>query len=239
MFHYPFDPSQFSETARVWWNLFGFYLTVAILLGIAVYAALVLIPFIYSRSRKAVDEIKPGVVPGERGRNAYLAVIVVLILASFLAVFVESYISVNELASLIEEEYGVTIEQLQAGEADGALVVEVRGFQWGWTFKYPNGIESDVLYLPAGRPVIFKVTSDDVFHAFSIPDLRVKVDAIPGQVNMGWTVPQTPGTYRIQCYELCGVGHAEMISKAVVLPPELFDFWYESLGEELVVEEGG
>jgi cytochrome c oxidase subunit 2 len=234
VFHYPFNPAELSETARIWWDLFGFYLTVAIILGAVVYGALILIPVIYARRRAAVDEIRPGVIPGERGRTVYLAVLVILILASFLAVFVESYIAVNKLAATLEEKYNVDIEQLQAGEADGVLVVEVIGFQWGWTFRYPNGIETDILYLPAGRPVIFKVTSEDVFHAFSIPDLRVKVDAIPGQVNVTWTVPEKPGTYRVQCYELCGVGHAEMITKAVVLPPELFDFWYESLGEDVV-----
>ncbi len=238
MFHYPFNPAELSETARIWWDLFGFYLTVAIILGVVVYAGLVLIPWIYSRRRQAVDEIQPGVIPGERGRMAYLAVIVILIAASFIAIFVESYLAVNKLAATLEEKYNVDIEELQAGEADGVLVVEVIGFQWGWTFRYPNGVETDILYLPAGRPVIFKVTSEDVFHAFSIPDLRVKVDAIPGQVNVTWTVPEKPGTYRVQCYELCGVGHAEMITKAIVLPPEVFDFWYESQSEKLESEGG-
>ncbi len=241
MFHYPFNPSELSETARLWWDLFGFYLAVALLLGAVIYASLVLIPLLYSRTRKSVDEIKPGVVPGDRGKTLYLAVIIVFIAAAFLSIFVESYISVNKLASLIEEEYGVDVErlaQLQQGDAEDVLVIEVRAFQWGWTFIYPNGVESDVLYMPAGKLVIFKVTSDDVFHAFSIPDLRVKIDAIPGQVNTSWTVPEKPGTYRVQCYELCGVGHAEMITKAVVLPPDVFEFWYESMGEELEGMEG-
>ena len=238
MFHYPFDPAQLSETARIWWNLFGFYLTVAILLGIVVYAGLVFIPLIYSRRRGGTVEIQPGVIPAERGRTPYLALLVILILGSFLAVFVESYISVSKLEETIEREYGVDVEKLQAGEADGVLVIEVIGFQWGWTFRYPNGIETDVLYLPAGELVVFKVTSEDVFHTFTIPDLRVKIDAIPGQVNFFWTVPETPGVYRVQCYELCGVGHAEMITKAVVLTPELFEFWFESLGEEVQGGEG-
>ncbi len=241
MFHYPFNPSELSETAKLWWDLFGFYLAVALILGAVIYASLVLIPVLYSRSRKSVDEIKPGVVPGDRGKTLYLAMIVLLIIAAFMSIFVESYISVNKLASLIEDEYGVNVdnlEQLQPGEVDGALIIEVRAFQWGWTFIYPNGVESDVLYLPEDRLVIFKVTSDDVFHAFAIPDLRVKIDAIPGQVNTSWTIPEKPGTYRIQCYELCGVGHAEMITKAVVLPQDLFDFWYKSMGEELKGLEG-
>lgn len=233
MFHYPFDPSQLSRTAEIWWDLFGFYLTVAIILGVIVYAGLILIPAIYARRKGGVDEIQPGVIPYERGKTSYLVLLVLLILGSFMAVFVESYLSVNKLAQTLEEEFNIDMEQLQAGNFDGLLVIDVIGFQWGWTFRYPNGIETDVLYLPVGEPVVFRVTSEDVFHTFTIPDLRVKIDAIPGQVNFFWTVPEAPGTYRVQCYELCGVGHAEMITRAVVLPQDVFQFWYESLGEEV------
>ncbi len=245
MFHYPFSPSELSKTAELWWDLFGFYLAVAFIIGAAVYAGLVLIPFYYAKIKGGgADEIKPGVIPPERGRQLFVAAVVLVILGSFLAVFVESYISVNKLNEPLEEFAFIdevrNAESITEIDVEGALVVEVVGFQWGWTFRYPNGIETDILYMPQDTLVVFRVVSEDVFHTFTIPDLRVKIDAIPGQVNVFWTYPETPGTFRVQCYELCGVGHAEMITKAIVLPQDLFEFWYNSLGEaEVELELSG
>jgi cytochrome c oxidase subunit 2 len=87
--------------------------------------------------------------------------------------------------------------------------------------------------------VVFNVTSEDVFHAFSIPDLRVKIDAIPGRYNIAWTKAYQPGIYRIQCYELCGVGHAEMITKVMVVTEDVFEYWYKAQAAPEEAEEAG
>ena len=55
--------------------------------------------------------------------------------------------------------------------------------QWTWTFRYPDhgGVETrNVLHLPAGTPVDIVVTSQDVIHAFWVPRLAGKIDAVPG-----------------------------------------------------------
>ena len=50
-------------------------------------------------------------------------------------------------------------------------MVDVTGQQWTWTYYYPSlGVQSHVLELPLGRPVEFRVTSDDVLHGFAIDD---------------------------------------------------------------------
>ena len=64
--------------------------------------------------------------------------------------------------------------------------IEAVGRQWIWTFRYPDhgGVGTEgVLHLPAGVPVDIVVTSQDVIHAFWIPRLAGKIDAVPGHVN--------------------------------------------------------
>ncbi|MEB3860457.1 MAG: cytochrome c oxidase subunit II [Desulfurococcales archaeon] len=232
MFHYPFDPSSLAETARIWWDLYGYYLFLAIVIGSAVMTLLVVIPLAYrykpgSSNPRGKDEIRPGEIPGDRGRAASVLLMTVLLLGVFFGLLTQSLEATKEFK---EVEFNGEIP-------DGALVIEVIGFQWGWTFRYPNGAETDVLIIPAGRMVVFNVTSEDVFHAFAIPDLRVKVDAIPGRYNIAWTKAYQPGIYRVQCYELCGVGHAEMITKVMVVTEDVFDYWYKAQAVEETMEE--
>lgn len=68
------------------------------------------------------------------------------------------------------------------------------------------------LVIPSGKKVRFLITSDDVIHAWWVPDFAVKRDAIPGFINEEWTnVPSgKEGTYIGRCAELCGKDHAFM-----------------------------
>jgi len=63
------------------------------------------------------------------------------------------------------------------------------------------------LVIPINKRVRFLVTSEDVIHAWWVPDFAVKRDAIPGYVHEAWAVVEEPGTYRGQCAELCGKDH--------------------------------
>jgi cytochrome c oxidase subunit 2 len=73
------------------------------------------------------------------------------------------------------------------------------------------------LVLPVGKKVRFLITANDVLHAWWVPDLAVKKDAIPGYINEIWTNIGEPGTYRGVCAELCGRDHGFMpiVVKAV------------------------
>jgi cytochrome c oxidase subunit II len=66
------------------------------------------------------------------------------------------------------------------------------------------------LVLPTGTKIRFLFSADDVIHAWWVPDLGWKQDAIPGFVNEAWTNIEVPGTYRGQCAELCGKDHGFM-----------------------------
>ncbi|WP_425502883.1 cytochrome c oxidase subunit II [Pseudomarimonas arenosa] len=73
------------------------------------------------------------------------------------------------------------------------------------------------LILPTDTKIRFVITADDVIHAWWVPSLGWKQDAIPGVINEAWTRINTPGTYRGQCAELCGKDHGFMpiVVKAV------------------------
>lgn len=66
------------------------------------------------------------------------------------------------------------------------------------------------LVLPVDTKVRFVITSDDVIHAWWVPALGWKQDAIPGFINEAWTNIEQVGVYRGQCAELCGKDHGFM-----------------------------
>jgi heme/copper-type cytochrome/quinol oxidase subunit 2 len=69
---------------------------------------------------------------------------------------------------------------------------------------------SDPVVLPVGVPIKILVTSSDVLHSWSIPNLGIKVDAVPGRINQFITEIKHPGRYFGQCSELCGTMHGFM-----------------------------
>ncbi len=95
----------------------------------------------------------------------------------------------------------------------------------------PNTIENyllDVdrpLVIPTGTKVRFVITADDVIHAWWVPSLGWKQDAIPGFINEAWTQVDEPGVYRGQCAELCGKDHGFMPIVVVAKPRAEFDAW--------------
>jgi cytochrome c oxidase subunit 2 len=114
------------------------------------------------------------------------------------------------------------------------LLIHVKGHQWWWEFQYQNGPVSDFLttaneiHIPVGRRVRFEVTSDDVIHSFWVPDLAGKIDAIPDHDNSIVFQADTPGTYRGQCAEFCGLQHAHMGLLVVVESSAKFQAWFEN-----------
>lgn len=132
------------------------------------------------------------------------------------------------------------------------LTVKITGYQWKWKYDYPDQdlsffsslttpqaqiqnkekkgehylLEVDnALVLPTGKKVRFVMTANDVIHAWWVPQLGVKKDAIPGFVNESWTYINEPGTYRGQCAELCGKDHGFMPIVVQAVSPEDFDKW--------------
>ena len=119
---------------------------------------------------------------------------------------------------------------LAAGQKE--RVVRVFGEQFAWTFEYNEGgkrFRTAQLYIPAGQSVKFDVQSKDVIHDFWVPDLRMKIDAVPGITTSYRVTPKTSavGPHQIVCAELCGLGHAFMRQTAHVMTKPQFAAWVQ------------
>lgn len=123
---------------------------------------------------------------------------------------------------------------------DADIDILVTGYQWKWKYEYLdssgdnvsffsnlrtpkseiNNLEAkgqhyllevdEPLVIPVDKKVRFLITANDVLHAWWVPALAVKKDAIPGFINESWTKATKTGIYRGQCAELCGRDHGFM-----------------------------
>ena len=123
---------------------------------------------------------------------------------------------------------------LAKNDAAGAnpLRVDVIAQQFAWTYSYPQygNKKSAVLRLPVHRSVVLRMTSKDVIHSFWVPEFRQKQDLVPGIHPTLHVTPTRIGTYPVICTELCGLGHALMRSRTVVMAPDAFRKWASKKG---------
>ncbi|MDQ3888977.1 MAG: cytochrome c oxidase subunit II [Actinomycetota bacterium] len=107
-------------------------------------------------------------------------------------------------------------------------VVKVTSQQFAWSFTYPElKTTKGELVLERGEPVELDLTSKDVIHSFWVPEFRMKQDAVPGVTTRLVITPDQTGTFDVVCTELCGLGHAGMRARAVVLGREKYERWVE------------
>lgn len=83
----------------------------------------------------------------------------------------------------------------------------------------------NALVLPVDTKVRFVITSDDVVHAWWVPALGWKQDAVPGFINERWTNIEQEGVYRGQCAELCGKDHGFMPIVVKAVSKDEFKRW--------------
>lgn len=103
----------------------------------------------------------------------------------------------------------------------------------------PNGKDDGAtinqLHIPVNTPVIVELMSKDVIHSFSLPVMRVKQDAIPGQSIPLWFEAKQPGEFEIACAQLCGLGHYRMRGFFVVDEKDKFEQWMaEQLAQKTI-----
>lgn len=92
-------------------------------------------------------------------------------------------------------------------------------------------LETDTsLVLPYNIVIRFLITSSDVLHAWALPELGIKVDAVPGRLNQTISVPCNLGLYYGQCSELCGVSHGFMPIKVNIVT--LADYYNSLINKE-------
>ena len=132
------------------------------------------------------------------------------------------------------------------------MTIKITGYQWLWQYEYLDHDHNFYSYLATPRDEIYAdaaknpnyllevdrplvvptdtkirllLTASDVLHAWWVPDLALKKDAIPGFINEMWTKIDEPGVYRGQCAELCGRDHGFMPIEVHAVSPEEFQIW--------------
>lgn len=88
-------------------------------------------------------------------------------------------------------------------------------------------VESNEVHLPLGRPIKAVLRAVDVNHDFFVPQIRARMDLVPGMVTYFWFTPMRAGKFEILCAELCGVGHYTMRGTMIVEPDPAFKAWLD------------
>lgn len=146
------------------------------------------------------------------------------------------------------------------------LSIKVTGYQWKWGYDYldegvsfistlttpreqiNNQQEKGENYLlevdnpvvvPVNKKVRLMITASDVIHAWWVPDLGMKKDAIPGFINEMWFKAEKEGTYRGQCAELCGRDHGFMPIVVVVKNEADYRQWLTDQKQQMNAASAG
>lgn len=135
-------------------------------------------------------------------------------------------------------------------DSEGKLVTpepiaEVTARQFEWRIRYPARGKAlnprpqpddlytvNELHVPSGRPVEITLRTDDVQHAFFLPELRIKQDAVASLKIPVWFDALENREYEMLCAELCGWGHYKMKAKMVAQSDEDFDAWKQKATAE-------
>ena len=144
---------------------------------------------------------------------------------------------------------------------EDALTIKATGYQWYWGYTYPDNGGFEVIsnmlseeeaeasgepshlaadnrmVVPVGETLRIQVTGADVIHAFGIPSLWFKIDAVPGRLNERTLKVNEPGIYYGQCMELCGARHGYMPIVIEAVPRPQFEAWVRSKGGTMPGEE--
>jgi cytochrome c oxidase subunit 2 len=201
-------------------NLYLLTFVVAVIVFILVEGLLLLIAFRFRR--KAGDDVIPTQTHGNN-RLEFLWTLIPAITVTVLFAAV--------LLTLTNET--------EVESSNPAVVVDVTGFQWQWTFAYPGYVAADgkpisftgagtqgpEMVLPIKEDVQIRVTGQDVIHSFYVPQFFYKKDAIPGRINTFQINITEAGTYGGQCAEFCGLGHANMYFTVRAVTPDEFTQW--------------
>lgn len=112
-----------------------------------------------------------------------------------------------------------------------SINIRVTGQKWFWAFDYPrDGINTDELVVPVGRPVKLTMSSRDVIHSFYVPAFRIKKDVLPNRYTQVWFQAEHTGEFHVFCAEYCGSAHSEMRARVRVVTDQQYQDWIDSGG---------
>ena len=195
-------------------NLFKFIFWIAAVVFVLVEGAVI---FAAIRYRRRSDSDK---LPYQTHGNTKLEITWTIVPAIILI-----GVAIPTLAQIWGQQSGVPDD---LGEV---LNVEAIGHQWWFEFRYPDHevITANELHIPVGRPISFKIVSQDVVHSFWVPKIAGKVDMVPLNDNFMWMIGSEVGTFYGQCAEFCGIAHAHMRFRVIVQTEEDFQAWLDGM----------
>jgi cytochrome c oxidase subunit 2 len=130
------------------------------------------------------------------------------------------------------------------------VTIKAVGKQWFWTYEYPGaaagftydslglsdadaakagkprllGVDNPI-FVPVNKVIQIDTAGADVIHSWAMPQMGVKMDAVPGRINKTWFKPTQEGVFYGQCSELCGARHAYMPIELHVVSQSKYDSW--------------
>lgn len=236
LFHF-LSPWYFTQIASNWGAIddtisLTFWVTGTVFVGVNLFMAYCVIRFRQRKGNRAAYE------PESKKLEAWLvgltAVGVAAMLAPGLLVW-GKFVNVPEDAAVIEAvgqqwywSYRLPGKDGKLGTVDSRYVSDKNPF--GMNPDDPDGTD-DVLianpevHLPLGKPVKVILRSKDVLHDFTVAQLRVKMDLVPGLVTHIWFTPTRTGTFDILCEELCGIAHFAMRGRLIVEEEPAYQAW--------------
>jgi cytochrome c oxidase subunit 2 len=229
-------------------TLYKVVFTMAMIILAGVWAAL-LYSMIKFRARR-------GAVPAQIRGNTRLevgwtvgAALVLVVLA------IVTFVTLDDIRNAPESEAnGVRLQNV--GQPTGtpdtesvppsgkSLRIQVNGLQYVWRYTHADDDENltnnvfsyEELVVPVDTTVTLEIKAQDVAHSWWIPELGGKMDAVPGHTNWTWfKIPAKHAgrTFRGQCAELCGRGHANMYAHVRAVTPEDYNAYLERKRREI------
>uniref|UniRef100_UPI0030DECE72 cytochrome c oxidase subunit II n=1 Tax=Micronephthys minuta TaxID=1037237 RepID=UPI0030DECE72 len=138
--------------------------------------------------------------------------------------------------------------------SEPSVTVKAIGHQWYWSYEYSDFLDvsfdsymvpteelqmgqfrllevDNRAVFPFNTEVRILVTAADVIHAWTVPSLGIKADAIPGRLNQLGFIAYRPGVFYGQCSEICGANHSFMPIAIEIVDHQTFTNWIAKYSE--------
>jgi cytochrome c oxidase subunit 2 len=238
LFHF-LSPWYFTPIASNWGTIdttitITFWVTGVVFVGISVFMAWALFRYRYRKDARATYE------PENKKLEWRLLILTTAGVAAMLApglLVWAKFVQVPADAAVVEVmaqqwhwSYRLPGKDGKLGTVDARYVSAENPF--GMNPDDASGrddvlVANPELHLPLGKPVKLLLRSKDVLHNFSVAQIRVKMDLVPGLVTYVWFTPTRTGSFDLLCEELCGIAHFAMRGRIVVEEAAAFQAWLD------------
>ncbi|MEO8745924.1 MAG: cytochrome c oxidase subunit II [Candidatus Dormibacter sp.] len=215
----PIFPNPVSPNGQDIYNTYVLISIPAIIIFVGVEAALLWVVIRYRRSRQPAGYVPPQI----HGHNTVEVAWTIAPLIVVLAIAAASFVTLQKDFQPINDQ---------------KMTVVISGHQFGWIYRYDNGVVVDQegtltgevppFVVPVNTLVKLQFEGTDVIHSWWVPAISGKTDAVPGYDNFSWLKIDQPGKWHGECAELCGVGHSTMQITVQAMDQADYDQWVQT-----------